>query len=60
MLGTAAEVLAFITTHALFGEDIGYVDAQLLAATSPTRDATLWTQDKCLHAIAARLSLAAA
>ena len=59
VVATEPEVLAFIATHALPGQGIGYIDAHLLAATSLTTDATLWTQDKRLHAIAARLGLAA-
>lgn len=38
---------------------IGYVDAHLLAATMLTADATLWTRDKRLAAVAVRLRLAA-
>ena len=60
VVATDAEVLAFIARHALSGHGIGYVDAHLLAATRLTQDATLWTQDKRLHALAARLGLAAA
>jgi len=60
VVATEPEVLAFITSHALPGQGIGYVDAHLLAATSLTQDATLWTQDKRLQAIAVRLGLAAA
>jgi predicted nucleic acid-binding protein len=52
------EVLHFISQRALFGSGIGYFDAHLLAAVQLTPDALLWTRDKRLHEIAARLSLA--
>jgi predicted nucleic acid-binding protein len=50
-----AEVLTFINRHRLYGLGIGYVDAHLLAATALTREATLWTRDKRLHAAAQTL-----
>jgi predicted nucleic acid-binding protein len=52
---TASELLGFIEQHELFGLGIGYVDAQLLAATRLTAHATLWTRDRRLHAAAERL-----
>jgi len=54
---TPAETLAFIELHELHGLGIGYVDAQLLAATQLTSDAGLWTNDKRLAAAATRLGL---
>lgn len=57
-VATAAEVLAFIERHELFGLGIGYVDAQLLAATRLTHDARLWTLDRRLGAAAERLGAA--
>ena len=51
------EVLRLIDQEALCGAGIGYVDAQLLAATRLTSDTRLWTMDKRLLAIAARLGL---
>jgi predicted nucleic acid-binding protein len=53
------EVLGFIEGHALFGRGIGYIDAHLLASVRLTADATLWTRDKRLQQVAARLGLAA-
>jgi predicted nucleic acid-binding protein len=53
------EVLEFIETSALAGLGIGYVGAQLLAATRLTAAASLWTRDKRLLAAAERLDLAA-
>lgn len=52
------EVLQFIAYYALFGLGIGYVDAHLLAATRMTPEASLWTRDRRLHAVAGRLGLA--
>ncbi len=52
------EVLDFIELRALAGLGIGWVDAHLLASTQLT-SATLWTRDKRLNTVAARLGLAA-
>lgn len=52
------ELLALIELRELYGLGIGYVDAQLLAATMLTEDASLWTRDRRLHAAAERLGLA--
>lgn len=52
---TDAEVLALIQRLALAGSGIGLVDAHLLAATLLTADARLWTRDRRLHRVAARL-----
>jgi predicted nucleic acid-binding protein len=54
------EVLQFIDREALFGRGIGYVDAHLLAAARLTAGSKLWTRDRRLQAVAARLGLAAA
>jgi predicted nucleic acid-binding protein len=53
---TPAELLGFIEHHELYG--VGYVDAQLLAATKLTADARLWTHDRRLSAVAGRLGAA--
>jgi predicted nucleic acid-binding protein len=45
---TDREALTLIERHRLFGSGIGYVDAQLLAATRLTPDAMLWTFDRKL------------
>jgi predicted nucleic acid-binding protein len=58
VVATAAELLAFIGQHTLFGVGIGYVDAQLLASARLTADAQLWTRDRRLQAVAERLGLA--
>ncbi len=48
-MATAAELPGFIERHELFGLGIGYVDAQLIAATRLTDDARLWTRDRRLE-----------
>jgi predicted nucleic acid-binding protein len=52
------EVISFIDRESLSGAGIGYVDAQLLAATRLTPDASLWTGERRLAAVAARLRVA--
>lgn len=51
------EVLRLIERDELYGVGIGYVDAQLLAATRLTPETGLWTRDKRLLASTARLGL---
>lgn len=58
VVATAAELLAFVEHHKVFGVGIGYVDAQLLASARLTEDAELWTRDRRLHAVAERLGVA--
>jgi predicted nucleic acid-binding protein len=57
-VATAAEIRELVEQHALFGLGIGFVDAQLLAATMLTADTALWTRDRGLEAAAHRLGLA--
>ncbi|MDQ3766741.1 MAG: type II toxin-antitoxin system VapC family toxin [Actinomycetota bacterium] len=52
------EILTLVENHGLFGRGIGYVDAQLLAATYLTPDAELWTADRPLVAAASRMGCA--
>jgi hypothetical protein len=52
------EVLALIEARGLAGSGIGWVDAHLLASTLVVRT-TLWTLDRRLAAVAARLGIAA-
>ena len=52
------EVLGLIEDEQLFGTGIGYVDTHLLASARLLSDGRLWTRDKRLHAVAARLGLA--
>ena len=54
------EVLHFIDRQALFGSGIGYIDAHLLAAVRLMPGARLWTRDRRLQVVAARLDLAMA
>ena len=52
------EVLMFIERQQLPGTGIGWVDAHLLGAVQLTDGAQLWTRDRQLHSIAARLGIA--
>lgn len=51
------EVLRLIDQEGLYGAGIGYVDAQLLAATRLTPYTRLWTADNRLSTVTARLGL---
>ena len=53
------EVMDLIERQKLFGTGVGLVDAHLIAATLLSKDASLWTRDKRLHAVAERLGIAA-
>lgn len=57
-VATAPEVLMFVEHHELYGIGIGYVDAQLLAATKLTPDARLWSADRRLESASVRLGCA--
>ena len=52
------EVLHLINGRSLAATGIGYVDAHLLAAVRLKAGVGLWTRDKRLHAVAAKLGLA--
>ena len=54
------EIMRLIEVHRLAGTGIGYVDAQLLAATLLTPDARLWTRDRRLAQVSIRLGVGAA
>lgn len=54
---TDLEVLSLVENQQLFGLGIGYVDAQLLAATILSPGSSLWTRDKRLAAVAGQLGL---
>ena len=56
-VATDREVAWFIGEQRLYGLGIGYVDAQLLAATRLTANAQLWTRDRRLAAVADRHGL---
>ena len=57
-VATAGEVMELIAREQLYGAGIGYVDAHLLASTRLSGGARLWTRDRRLHAMAARLTIA--
>jgi len=57
LIATDEEVQAYIDRYSLFGMGIGYVDAHLLAATSLTVGAQIWTRDRRLCAAADRVGL---
>jgi predicted nucleic acid-binding protein len=52
------EVLQFISGQSLFGLGIGYIDAHLLAAVRLTPGTLLWTRDRRLLEVAAKIGLA--
>ncbi|WP_404359250.1 type II toxin-antitoxin system VapC family toxin [Methylotuvimicrobium sp. KM1] len=52
-----AEINRFIEANALFGLGIGFVDVHLLASAKLALNATLWTRDKRLLAVATRLAM---
>lgn len=56
-VATDAETLLFIDRHRLMGKGLGYIDAHLLAAVLLTGGAELWTRDKTLREIAAKLRI---
>ena len=49
------EVLHFIEAAAIARSSVGYIDAHLLASVRLTPGATLWTRDRRLLALAARM-----
>jgi predicted nucleic acid-binding protein len=56
-LATDDEVLHLIHRHSLSGLGIGYIDAHLVAAVQLSDDASFWTRDKRLAAVADRLAI---
>lgn len=57
-VATHPEVMHLIEHRQLSGRGIGYVDAQLIAATLLTPQARLWTRDRRLAAVATQLDCA--
>ncbi|TSE27750.1 type II toxin-antitoxin system VapC family toxin [Tepidimonas aquatica] len=53
-----AEVLSMVERHRLYGLGCGLVDMMLLACTTITPQASLWTLDRRLHGLAQRLGCA--
>lgn len=58
-MATHEEVLSLIEGRRLYGTGIGYIDAHLLTSAMLTMGCKIWTRDKRLRAIAAKLELAA-
>ena len=54
---TDHEVLAFVEGRSLYGKGIGYVDAHLLASVALGAETQLWTLDRRLANIAAKLGV---
>jgi len=59
-VATDEEALHVIERHHLMGKGIGFIDVHLIASVMLTESARLWTRDKRLHEIAARLRIAPA
>jgi predicted nucleic acid-binding protein len=57
-VATPDELRVLVDAHGLHGRGIGYVDAQLLAATLLTPGSALWTRDRKLRAAAERAGVA--
>jgi len=56
-VATDGEALGFIDRRHLMGRGIGYLDVHLLASVALDGDATLWTRDRRLAAVAGDLAL---
>jgi len=52
------EVLFFVESNELMGQGIGFIDAHLLAAMAMSAASRIWTLDKRLGRVAARLDVA--
>ncbi len=52
------DLLALIERHSWMGRGIGYMDANLLGAVLADGNATLWTADRKLRALAEELGIA--
>lgn len=59
MVATDDEVLGFIDRYGLVGSRVGYLDVHLLASTRLAGDSRIWTLDKSMQSVAARLGIAA-
>jgi predicted nucleic acid-binding protein len=57
LVATHDEVMGLVAREALHGLGIGYVDACLLASVRLSPDARLWTRDRRLSEVAARMGL---
>jgi predicted nucleic acid-binding protein len=57
VIATSDEIHSLIENKQCYDSGCGAIDIALLASTLLTRDASLWTMDKNLAALAARLSV---
>lgn len=57
VIATDEEVLDLVEREQLFGLGIGYIDAHLLASARLTPSTALWTRDKRLAGVAAKIGL---
>lgn len=57
VIATSDEILALIEDQQCYDTGCGAIDLALLASTLLTRNASLWTTDKNLAALAARLGV---
>lgn len=58
VVATDEEILALIETEQLIAAGIGLIDVHLLASAMLSAGSTLWTRDRRLGAIAARVGVA--
>jgi predicted nucleic acid-binding protein len=56
-VATHDEALAFVESHALMGQGLGYVDVHLLASAKLGDGTAFWTRDRRLAVVAVRLQL---
>ena len=54
---THSEALHCLEHNRLMGKGVGWIDIHLLASVLLTPDASLWTKDRRLHAVAGELEL---
>ena len=57
VIATSDEILSLIENKQCYDSGCGAIDIALLASTLLTRDASLWTMDRNLAALAARLGV---
>jgi predicted nucleic acid-binding protein len=57
IVATDEEAMALIEERRLMGLGLGYIDVHLLASTMLTPDAQLWTTDRRLQMVAAKLQI---
>jgi predicted nucleic acid-binding protein len=53
------DVLGFVEKFKIYARGIGYIDAHLLTSVKLTPEASLWTRDRRLYAVAEELGVAA-